>query len=201
MIDRWRVRAAHSLQFLRAALERRVGGLLVLRRLVESAERLAANETTPEEHISNVLGLLKRTAANPWRRRPTTDASGSYRSASLPLTRRGTLITGRRWVRRETRRNCRRDSHQRADLRGTRAHANSGRAHTHGLLPMFGWGVAFEHNRRTLPRSSASTRGALRENCFATSRPRSDRLARMKIGLISPGEELGSDPEPGGAKS
>lgn len=47
-------------QRLRTSLEKRVGGLSALRILIESAERLAANEISPKEHIANVRGILKR---------------------------------------------------------------------------------------------------------------------------------------------
>lgn len=47
-------------QRLRTSLEKRVGGLSALRILVESSEQLAANEISPEEHIANVRGILKR---------------------------------------------------------------------------------------------------------------------------------------------
>jgi hypothetical protein len=46
-------------QRLRASLEKRVGGLLALRTLVESAERLAKNEISPEDHAAIVRGILK----------------------------------------------------------------------------------------------------------------------------------------------
>jgi hypothetical protein len=49
--------AGHD-QSLRTSLEKRVGGLSALR--IESAERLALNEISPEEHIANVRGILKR---------------------------------------------------------------------------------------------------------------------------------------------
>jgi hypothetical protein len=47
-------------QRLRTSLEKRVGGLLALRILIESAERLATNETSPEEHIAAVRGIFSR---------------------------------------------------------------------------------------------------------------------------------------------
>jgi len=46
-------------QRLRASLEKRVGGLIALRSLVESAEKLAASGITPEEHVANVKGLFR----------------------------------------------------------------------------------------------------------------------------------------------
>lgn len=45
-------------QRLRSSLEERVGGLLPLRTLVDSAERLAHAEITPEEHIANVHAIF-----------------------------------------------------------------------------------------------------------------------------------------------
>jgi hypothetical protein len=45
-------------QRLRSLLEQRVGGLLPLRTLVDSAERLAHGEITPEEDIANVRGVF-----------------------------------------------------------------------------------------------------------------------------------------------
>jgi hypothetical protein len=47
-------------QRLRTSLEKRVGGLSALRILIESAERLAKNEISPEEHIANVRGIFSR---------------------------------------------------------------------------------------------------------------------------------------------
>jgi hypothetical protein len=46
-------------QRLRTVLEKRIGGLSALRILVESAERLTNNEISPDEHITNVRGILK----------------------------------------------------------------------------------------------------------------------------------------------
>lgn len=46
-------------QRLRSLLEKRVGGLIALRTLVESAERLATNEISSEEHASKVRSILK----------------------------------------------------------------------------------------------------------------------------------------------
>jgi len=45
-------------QRLRSLLEERIGGLLALRTLVDSAERLAQGEITPEEHITTVRGIF-----------------------------------------------------------------------------------------------------------------------------------------------
>jgi len=46
-------------QRLRTSLEKRVGGLVRLRTLVESAERLARGEINAEEHMANVRGVFK----------------------------------------------------------------------------------------------------------------------------------------------
>lgn len=45
-------------QRLRSSLEERVGGLLPLRTLVDSAERLANGEIAPEEHIESVRDVF-----------------------------------------------------------------------------------------------------------------------------------------------
>lgn len=50
-------------QRLRASLEKRIGGLIALRSLVESAEKLAAFDITPEEHVATVKGLLHSRSA------------------------------------------------------------------------------------------------------------------------------------------
>jgi hypothetical protein len=46
-------------QRLRANLERRVGGLLALRSLVESVEQLAVGQATPEELARKVKALME----------------------------------------------------------------------------------------------------------------------------------------------
>lgn len=59
-------------QRLRSALEKRVGGLLALRTLVDSAERLADGTGNSHEHLAVVRGLFKH---------------GSPRGASVELGR------------------------------------------------------------------------------------------------------------------
>jgi len=49
-------------QRLRTALERRIGGLLSLRSLVEAAESFAANEATPEAFTHRVRAILRAAA-------------------------------------------------------------------------------------------------------------------------------------------
>jgi hypothetical protein len=46
-------------QRLRAFLEKRAGGLIGLRSLVDSAERLAHGEITAEEHVGTVRDMFK----------------------------------------------------------------------------------------------------------------------------------------------
>jgi hypothetical protein len=47
-------------QRLRSSLEKRVGGLLALRTLVESAEKFSDGRASSQEHLAVARGLFKR---------------------------------------------------------------------------------------------------------------------------------------------